>query len=415
MDLIISSFSSNSGKTLLTTALLNHYKNQVRPYKIGPDFIDIQFHKKICGVDSINLDLFMMNEIQVSWIYNYYKKKINIIEGVMGFYDGIEKGVSTYNIAKTLKIPVVLVIDGSGSYSTISALIKGMLEYKKDNQIKGIILNKISSINHYNLIKSQIKADHKDLKIFGWIEKEKDLLNHTYLGLDLKELDKIELISKKILKNINLAELENLSSKNNLISTYPFNKIKKINKKTVIVNDECFSFLYKDNLEVLKELFSEVKIISVVKDEIIPINFDFLYIPGGYVEDEYHYNLIKNSNKFKKSLIKFAKTKPIYAECAGLVYLGKKVDEKIMSEILEVEFELRDKKVRLGYFYSCDRLKGHCFHYTKPKSLDNAKCKLSKKINKEGEQGVWTKNKIYASYLHIFFRNNLDFLYKIAI
>jgi len=83
-----------------------------------------------------------------------------------------------------------------------------------------------------------------------------------------------------------------------------------------------------------------------------------------------------------------------------------------MSEILEVEFELKKNRVRLGYYYSCDGLKGHCFHYTKPKSLNNAKCILRKNHNR-GDKGVWTKNKIYATYLHIFFRNNLTFLDKI--
>ncbi len=37
----------------------------------------------------------------------------------------------------------------------ISAVLKGLKEYKINNTIKGIVLNKISSIMHYELIKNR--------------------------------------------------------------------------------------------------------------------------------------------------------------------------------------------------------------------------------------------------------------------
>ena len=91
----VSAISSNQGKTLLTTALLHYFRKSVRAYKIGPDYIDPQFHEIICSRPSINLDTFMMNENQVKWIFNKYNdQNISILEGVMGFYDGMDKGSS---------------------------------------------------------------------------------------------------------------------------------------------------------------------------------------------------------------------------------------------------------------------------------------------------------------------------------
>jgi cobyrinic acid a,c-diamide synthase len=110
LNLCISAVSSNSGKTILTTALLYYYKNKARPYKIGPDYIDPQFHKIVCDTNSINLDSFMMNEGQVKWIFNKYKKEVNICEGVMGFYDGDNKGCSAYSVSKLLNIPTILIL-----------------------------------------------------------------------------------------------------------------------------------------------------------------------------------------------------------------------------------------------------------------------------------------------------------------
>lgn len=307
----ISATASNQGKTVLTTALLYHYRKSVQPFKIGPDYIDPQFHKIVCGTPSINLDRFMMNKKQLKWLFNHYSnKKISICEGVMGFYDGSDKKSSAYDISKLLKIPTVVLLDGSGSYITVSALLKGLKTYKKDNTIKGIVLNKIASQSHYLLIKNIIEKDFDDIKVLGWIKKDIEALNDTHLGLDLDDLSKIEAISKEVLRNIDIKALENIITiprKENL--DYPFKKIKKQNAKLTIVNDSNFSFLYHDNLCFLKEVFKEVEIVDSTKDEVIPNDTDIVYICGGYVETNKAYEKIKKSKKFKQSLIKHAKSK----------------------------------------------------------------------------------------------------------
>ncbi len=56
----------------------------------------------------------------------YNNKDICIVEGVMGFYDGMDKACSAYDVSKLLKIPTILILDASGSYITISAVLKGL-------------------------------------------------------------------------------------------------------------------------------------------------------------------------------------------------------------------------------------------------------------------------------------------------
>ena len=404
----ISAVASNQGKTILTTALLWHFRSGVRPFKIGPDFIDPQFHKMVCGTDSVNLDTFIMSEEQVKWLYYHYKKKVSILEGVMGFYDGENKGCSAYSVSKLLNIPTILILDGGGSYITVSAVLKGMLEYKTDNTIKAVVLNNLSSVMHYQLIKKQIENDHPHIVVLGWIKKSLSSLQDTHLGLDLDDLSQIRHISQEVLEHIELKKLYKvyLPLSKRRYQRYPFKKRKKLNQKLAIINDKNFSFLYYDNLCYLKEIYKEVVIIDSTKDEVIPSDCDGVYICGGYVETQKAYENIKNSTNFKNSLIAHSQTKPIYAECAGLLYLSNRVGDKEMSGILDIEFILEKRFNRLGYYYNKEGIKGHAFHYTKPteETLKKGFDTLSKTPNGKGTFGSWGRDKIFGSYLHRMFR-----------
>ncbi len=392
-----------------------YFRKSVSPFKIGPDFIDPQFHKIVSCTPSINLDTFIMTQEQVKWLYSHYANRdVSILEGVMGFYDGEDRGCSSYGVSKLLNIPTILILNGAGTYITISAILKGLLEYRKDNTIKAVIINNLSSSIHYRLIKDIVEKDYPNIMVLGWIKKNLPTLSSTHLGLDLKDLDKIETISREVLEHIDIDRLSLLTHTPPTVKEYPFPKVKKINKRLAIVNDENFSFLYYDNLSFLQELFRDVTIVNSIQDEVIPKDCDIVYICGGYVETTEAYKKIKNSKRFKESLIRHTKErKAIYAECAGLLYLSKRVDSKEMSGILDIEFTLEKRFNRLGYYYSENGTKGHAFHYTKPTkaTLKKGFDILSKKRNQKGEVGSWREGRVFGTYLHTMFRcNNLLFI-----
>ena len=84
---------------------------------------------------------------------------ITVIEGVMGYYDGLggtsEKG-STYEIAKITDTPVILVADAKGVSVSLAAMIQGIIEYRKDCHIRGVILNRVSE-GYYGRLKEVIE------------------------------------------------------------------------------------------------------------------------------------------------------------------------------------------------------------------------------------------------------------------
>ncbi len=409
--LVVSAIASNQGKTLLSMALLHHYKTKVRPFKCGPDFIDPQFHEKIAQTPSVNLDGYMMNEEQLQWIFHrYMDKEVAIVEGVMGYYDGMDKGASAYDVARTLKLPSLLILDAGGSYITVAAVLKGMKEFRDDNTIKAVVLNRVSSKMHYELVKKHLEQEVAGICVCGWIQKGLKSLSSTHLGLNLKELDgdAMDAVSQDVLEHIELEMLEDVMGIDDVsVSEYPFEKRVQKDALCVVVKDKNFSFVYHDNLEYLKEIYKNVVTIDATKDEIVPDESELVILPGGYVETVESYTRIANSKKFRDSLIKHAKTKKVYAECAGLIYLGKKCDEKEMSGILPITFELTNKRERLGY-YKCELdgtlIKGHAFHYSKIVDAPKTDIKLYKVSKKSAKEGGYKQNGIFATYLHTMWR-----------
>lgn len=395
-----------------------YYKNSVRPFKIGPDFIDPLFHEKICQTPSVNLDTCIMNEAQVTWLFNKYSdKNISILEGVMGFYDGMDKNSSAYDVTKLLGIPTIIILDASGSYITLSAIIKGLKTYQDGNTIKGVVFNHVASQSHFELIKNQVEKDFDDIEVLGWIQNRLDTLDSTHLGLDLKDnkIEKLELMSKEVLKHIDLEKLEIIAKfKVQKIENYPFDRVEKYDKHIAIVNDDNFSFLYHDNLEFLKESFFKVTIVNAINNEIIPNDADIVFIVGGYIETKEAYAKIKNSNDFKNSLLNHSEQKKlIYAECAGLLFLSNRVDDKKMMGLLDLDFTLGKRFYRMGYYENDLGITGHAFHYTR--LIDEEKVgeyKLYKKDSSDGTYAAFKNDNVFGTYLHTMLRNNFNKIKK---
>ncbi len=455
----ISAVASHQGKTILTTALLWYFRGSVRPFKVGPDFIDPQFHERVCGTPSVNLDTYIMTDEQMRWLFDHYAdRKYAVIEGVMGYYDGEDRGCSAYSVSRELGVPTILLLDGSGSYITLSAVLKGMLDYRDDHTIRAVVLNRLSSPSHYALIKKQIEADHPDITVLGWIPRDLPSLRDTHLGLDLEELDTIATISREVLEHIDTTALKTLtihhppstihhqpstidyrpstidhssSTIHHRLSTidhrpstidhsssiiqhptstihhpYPFPPIPTIDKTLAVVHDRNFSFLYHDNLMFLQEVFREVVLVDATRDEPVPEHCDALYLPGGYVETDEAYSRIQNAQRFRRSLTAHARTRPVYAECAGLLYLGNRVDDKPMAAVLDLDFTLERRFVRLGYYQNGSGVRGHAFHYTRPTEATLAKGfdPLRKHPDRPGEAGSWQTGRVRGTYLHTFFR-----------
>lgn len=99
---MLAAMNSGSGKTVFTCGLLAALKARglsVLSFKCGPDYIDPMFHRQVLGVPSRNLDLFLQGEAGVRRTLGRQSAELALIEGAMGFYDGV-KGTDRASVAR---------------------------------------------------------------------------------------------------------------------------------------------------------------------------------------------------------------------------------------------------------------------------------------------------------------------------
>ena len=197
---LIAAPTSGSGKTTIARGLMALFCRkgyQVQPFKCGPDYIDTKFHEAVCGRPSINLDTFMASPEHVRGLFSHYgaDADICIVEGMMGLFDGYdrERG-SSYEIARVLDIPVVLVVDAKSAAYSMAALLSGFIHFRKDVRIAGVIFNKVGSEKHFQML--QQVCDDLSIACLGHLPKSPALEQGSrYLGLDFsKEAESEELI-----------------------------------------------------------------------------------------------------------------------------------------------------------------------------------------------------------------------------
>lgn len=188
--IMIAAPKSGSGKTTITCALLQAWKDQgqqVAAYKCGPDYIDPMFHKTVLGIPSKNLDTFFTGaeETRALLVRDRREEDLAVLEGVMGLFDGLggvrEEG-SSYHLAQVTRTPIVLVVDAKGMGRSVIPLIAGFLKFDKERLIRGVLLNRMSGA-YYETLKPLIEKE-LPVRVLGYFPDRKDLhIESRHLGL----------------------------------------------------------------------------------------------------------------------------------------------------------------------------------------------------------------------------------------
>lgn len=428
--LMVAAPASGSGKTMLSSALLCTLKERgYRPcaFKCGPDYVDPQFHRSVEGVPSRNLDLFFYDEETLRRVYAEACAGFDaaVAEGVMGFYDGLSgKGTtaSSWHVAGTLSMPVLLVVSATETPMALSSRIKGMLSFREESRIRGVFLNRCSQ-KQFDLLRDVIETETR-LPVFGFLpELPEAVTENRHLGLaGPTELEnwkaRLKRVSDALCEHTDMEalckcfETEALSAPDPETTT-PCDQPVRI----AVAKDEASSFYYPENDAVFLRAGAEVVPFSLLDDAALPDGASALYLPGGY--PELHAECLAKNTAMEMAVREAVRAgMPLVAEGGGFLYLLstlKDADGKAheMAHVLNGEAENAGHLVRFGYAYLTakedsllfrkgERVPVHEFHYWDTPSHGDAFLMEKPDEIRKWETGVATET-MYAAFPQLCF------------
>jgi cobyrinic acid a,c-diamide synthase len=440
--LVISALRGGSGKTILSIGIIAALRRRgiaISPFKKGPDYIDAGWLAMAAGQPCYNLDTYMVPPRRVlsSFLSRSSPRAISVIEGNRGLYDGIdpEGSTSTAELAKLLHAPVVLCLDATKTTRTMAAVVAGCDQFDPDVPIKGVILNRVAGPRHENILRQSIEA-HCGIPVLGAVPKlrEQDF-PERHMGLvptaeHTWAQNSIEAIATVVEQRVDLTALMDIAGKapvNQAVSSHinipfvdrkPLPEVNRTAPKIGVIRDSAFQFYYPENLEALSAAGAETIFFSPLDTHTIPA-VDGIYIGGGFPET--HAEALAQNDRFRKELKRLADSGlPIYAECGGLMYLGRELilKEKTypMTGVLPISYGFSKRPQGHGYtvisvegenpyFEVGSEHRGHEFHYSRVLAWDGRDEDLVFKMKRgngiwKGRDGVSYKN-VLATYTHL--------------
>ena len=433
MPCLIAAPASGSGKTLVSlalTALARRRGQGIQTFKVGPDYLDPQLLAAASGRPCRNLDPLLCGEpwVQRCFAQHGSRAELALVEGVMGLFDGrgpSSEGSSAH-VATLLGLPVVLVVDASRQAGSLAALVRGFRDHQNGLQIAGVILNGVGSDRHRALLHEALDAIA--MPLLGALPRHDSLaLPSRHLGLlpahELADLQErlgawAELAERHLDLSQLLPLLEAPGAQDPAATPPPPPRTAAPTPSLpiAIATDAAFHFRYPEAAELLAAQGVEVCSWSPLADEPLPQGCRGVVLPGGY--PELH---AASLSACRRSLAELQRAQaaglPIYAECGGLLLLGRRLSDPEgnshpMAGLLP--FEARRGSLSLGYrqaratgdglvLRQGEQLCGHEFHRWQ---LQGELAAAAPLWQLEGwgwprQPEGWSSPQLHASWLHL--------------
>jgi cobyrinic acid a,c-diamide synthase len=456
--LLVAGLRGGGGKTLLSLGLAASFRSRgllVAPFKKGPDYIDASWLTRASGRPCRNLDLFLCSPpvVKRSFLEGSKGADVAIIEGNRGLYDGMdpEGSYSSAELAKLLRVPVLLSIDATKTTRTAAALVLGCQTLDPEVQLAGVVLNRVAGERHESVLREAIE-EICGIPVLGAIPRlPEDLFPERHLGLvppqeteaaespiarvrEVAEkhldLDGILALARKASSGFgdhDLVPTEVESDPVRVVGAPPGARPLPVPQARIgVFLDAAFQFYYPENLEHLVQAGGELVEISPLEDASLP-DVDALYLGGGFPETLAP--TLAENRSFMASLRDAAEAGlPVYAECGGAVYLGETLHYReetfSLAGVLPVEFGFGAKPRGHGYtvletvgenpFFSLGGIvRGHEFHYThmltpqRERDLRFA-FRMRRGYGYDGKHDGLCRKNVLASYTHVHSLGTVD-------
>ncbi|WP_084507852.1 cobyrinate a,c-diamide synthase [Geminicoccus roseus] len=387
---MIAAPASGSGKTAITAAILRALVRRgqtVGAFKVGPDYIDPAFHAAASLRPCVNIDPWAMRVSTQTSILEQAGNEVDLLvgEGVMGLFDGAADGTgATADLAATLAVPVILVVDAKGMGASAAALIEGFRDHREDVVVAGVIFNRVGTDTHARLLREACEARFA-LPILGFLPDDEALrLPGRHLGLvQAREIagieSRLDRASRLVERHLDLPRLIRLA-RFPVVSalTYKVAPLNPLGQRIAVAEDDAFAFVYPSTLMGWRARGVEILPFSPLADQAPDPGADAVYLPGGY--PELHAGKLAAAQSFRRGLRAAAsRGATIYGECGGYMALGETLVDRAgtahaMAGLLPVVTSFAAPRLHLGYRRAVGRRssplglpgaawRAHEFHY----------------------------------------------------
>lgn len=463
--ILLAGMNSGCGKTSITCGILKALTDRgirIQSYKCGPDYIDPMLHSHITGQPCRNLDPFFSTEEELRELMakDSRKAEFSVVEGVMGYYDGIgvSSEKSTHTVSAATGTPTILIINVKGMSHTMIPLIQGMLEYR-ENPVRGVILNRCSK-GLYQMMKPELERI-LPIKVVGYFPNDDRVhIGSRHLGLmtaaEIQNLDEvIQSLGAMAEESIDLDLLLRLGEEAEALPAVPVPGVgaeagepasaahgsamgASVDSAASAVSgeiagapqtapaariavawDKAFCFYYQENLDILRQSGAELVFFSPVNDRNLPENIGGIYLGGGYPET-YRKELSENIS-MKEEICRAAEAgMPVLAECGGFMYtcenlietdgsampmLGLIPTDVQMTPRLSMDFGYVTMEAQQDtpFFDKGTQIRVHEFHYSKAAKRGEV-CRMEKSTGRSWT-GMHVRGNVLAGYPHLYFHN----------
>ena len=429
---VIAGVRSGVGKTTIATGIMGALTRRglkVQPFKAGPDYIDPSYHKLACGVPSRNLDTWLCDRPTILELFQRASsgRDVSVVEGVMGVFDGhsslTEEG-SSAQLSKLLGAPVILIADAAKVARSIAAEVLGFQKFDPGLNVAGVILNGVGSDRHLEFCKPQIEAT-TGLPVLGYLPRKDEFIQpERHLGLVPTVEGTVasqwyDNVINQVEATMDVPAILKLAqtaiTPPAAASVYPAEPI-SARTTIAVAQDMAFNFYYQDSLDLLPAWGAELVPFSPLEDKILPSGVGGIYLGGGFPE-LFAEQLSDNAPMHEAIHQEIGKGVPVYAECGGLMYLGKSLSDlegvtHQMLGVIPAESAMSHSRLTLGYreVESCvdspvlpkgQRVRGHEFHWSTLAKQPGTDESVYKVVDQGNRPDGFRTGNVWASYVHI--------------